>query len=353
MSNSTSLNSNSSNFQQKFDYDSLHTETSLFVLQQTAEIRTLVKRAARDISNVGQKLIEVKAKLGHGNFLRWLEVEFQWSWDTAKRFMRVAEVFGENQQIADFYLAPSVLYILAAPSTPKAAREEALSLAKNGERVTYQVAKGLKQKHTTASDRKLNNNNTPKPESRTSTDKQNSDSNRAIASTADSVLSEEKEITIARKTGSSSSPQLIQKQIANSSWWQLGTKHLLYCGDPDAPEFVGSVGQAAQLLLTFPPAPTWRSPSATWQPNIPYKTLFATSEYLPKHKNITQLDAVLESNILFYTDLWNTIVVCFLPSPEILSTINRLDRRSIIVEPDLKRCRTAITDWTGLKVERR
>jgi hypothetical protein len=41
---------NSSN-QQKFDYDSLHTETSLVVLQQTAEIRTIVKRATQDITD--------------------------------------------------------------------------------------------------------------------------------------------------------------------------------------------------------------------------------------------------------------------------------------------------------------
>lgn len=342
---------NSSN-QQKFDYDSLHTETSLFVLQQTMEIRTIVKRATRDISDIGQKLIEVKTKLGHGNFLKWLEVEFQWSWDTAKRFMRVAEVFGENQQFADFHLAPSVLYILAAPSTPKAAREEALTLAKNGKQITYQVAKALKQKYTTASDRTSKINNTPKLESGTSTNQQDSVSNRATATT-DSALPAENGSRIAHKPATSLLQQPIHNSIGNSSWWQLGTKHLLYCGEPDSPEFARQIGQAAQLLLTFPPAATWRSPAATWQPNIPYKTLFATSEYLPKDKNLTQLDAVLESNILFYTNLWNTIVVCFLPSPEILSTINRLDRRSIIVEPDSRRCRAAITDWTGLKVERK
>lgn len=311
MSDVTQLNSNSSNLPQKFEYNSLHTETSSFVLQQTEEIRALVKRAAQDIALVGQKLIDVKAKLGHGNFLHWLKTEFQWSWDTAKRLMRVAEVFGENQQFADFHLAPSVLYMLAAPSTPKAAREEALALAEKGERITYKVAKALKQKYGTVPE-------TDKPKK-----------SQAIVARPEKIGS------------------------ASSSWWQLGGKHLLYCGEPDSPEFLGYVGQEARLLLSFPPSPTWRSLMQTWQPKLPYKTLFATSEYLPKNKNLTQLDAVLESNILFYTDLWSTVVICFLPSPEILSIVNRLDRYGIVVEPDAKRCSAAIADWKGLKVERR
>lgn len=123
-----------------FDYAALDSETRIVVQQRTSEIKGLMRRAAQDIIEIGQKLIEVKARLGHGHFGAWLKAEFEWSWDTAKRFMRTAEVF-KNQQIADF--APSALYLLAAPSTPDEARAEALARAEAGEPITYSAAREI------------------------------------------------------------------------------------------------------------------------------------------------------------------------------------------------------------------
>ena len=90
--------------------------------QRTDEIRALMRRTAEDIIAIGRKLSEVKARLGHGQFLAWLEAEFGWHRCTANRFMQVAEAFSavEMSQIATF--APSALYLLAAPSTPETAR---------------------------------------------------------------------------------------------------------------------------------------------------------------------------------------------------------------------------------------
>lgn len=68
-----------------FDYASLDAGTSQFVQQQTGEIRVLMKRTAQGIIEVGQKLIEVKEKLGHGRFGEWLEAEFAWSDFTARQ----------------------------------------------------------------------------------------------------------------------------------------------------------------------------------------------------------------------------------------------------------------------------
>lgn len=64
---------------QGFDYATLNAETRLVVQQQTSEIRTLMRRTAQDIINIGQKLIEVKEQLGHGQFRNWLKAEFNWS----------------------------------------------------------------------------------------------------------------------------------------------------------------------------------------------------------------------------------------------------------------------------------
>src|SRR5689334_24853951 len=60
--------------------------------------------------------MEVKARLGHGLFMGWIELEFEMSYPTAVRFMQVAERFGKNINL--IHLPVSVLYELAAPSTP-------------------------------------------------------------------------------------------------------------------------------------------------------------------------------------------------------------------------------------------
>jgi Protein of unknown function (DUF3102) len=131
-----------------FDYQSLDAETRIVVQQKTSEIRTLMRRAAQDIVDIGLRLIEVKARLPHGQFLPWLEAEFQWHRDTANKFMNVAEQFGgcEMSKISTF--APSALYLLSAPSTPESARVEAMDRATAGEPISPMFGKGVHTVHT-------------------------------------------------------------------------------------------------------------------------------------------------------------------------------------------------------------
>lgn len=136
----------SSPISKRFDYDSLDSTDAVFVQQQTGAIQSLMKRSAQDIVDIGQRLTEVKKRLGHGRFGAWLEAEFDWSQDTATNFMRVAQRFGDNPKISEF--APSALYLLAAPSTPRRAKEEALSRAEAGESISYKAARDIKQKYT-------------------------------------------------------------------------------------------------------------------------------------------------------------------------------------------------------------
>jgi Protein of unknown function (DUF3102) len=72
-----------------FDYAALDRDTASFLQQQTGEIRALMRRTAQDIFEIGQKLIDIKEKLGHGNFLAWLSAEFDWNERTARNFMSV------------------------------------------------------------------------------------------------------------------------------------------------------------------------------------------------------------------------------------------------------------------------
>lgn len=127
-----------------FDYGQLDVETRITVKQRTEEIKTLLERSARDIRDVGNKLIEVKAQLGHGNFGAWLEIEFEWDHWTATQFMNVARRF-QSCEIHNF--GASALYLLAAPSTPEPARIEAIERADAGEKITRTIAKEIVAQH--------------------------------------------------------------------------------------------------------------------------------------------------------------------------------------------------------------
>jgi phage N-6-adenine-methyltransferase len=129
-----------------FGYQALDTETRIIVQQRTSEIKTLMRRTAQDIIDIGQKLIEVKARLGYGNFGAWLQAEFGWSDRTARQFMMVSEQF-KSENFADLNFAPSALYLLASPSTPETARAEAIERANNGESITHGTAKQIVEAH--------------------------------------------------------------------------------------------------------------------------------------------------------------------------------------------------------------
>lgn len=134
-----------------FDYAALDAETRIVVQQRTSEIKTLMRRAASDIFDIGQKLVEVKAKLGHGHFRSWLKAEFKWSVSTATRFMQVAEQF-KCTNLMHLPIAASALYELAAPSTPIDARLEAIERASFGEAISYSKAKEIADHYQSATE---------------------------------------------------------------------------------------------------------------------------------------------------------------------------------------------------------
>lgn len=101
-----------------FDYASLDGTTRAFVQEKAQAIHARLKRTAEDIIAIGRDLIEVKARLGHGEFIPWLRSEFDMSIDSAQDFMRVARRF-ENKNWNFQHLTISVLYELASPSMPE------------------------------------------------------------------------------------------------------------------------------------------------------------------------------------------------------------------------------------------
>lgn len=338
-----------------FDYTILNATTSQFVQQQTGEIRALMKLSFESIVQIGQKLKTVKAELGHGHFRDWLNAEFNWSVWTATKFMQVADRFADTNY-SHLDIAPSALYDLAAPSTPQAARDEALDRATSGESITHATAKAIKQKYTTP----------PKPKQETISHLQLQSRTTPPTPTSPPLEPRSKlEIVAFRpqaqvqtisgaarvilSQATQALPQLEHTSTPNipGVWWQLGGKHLLYCGDPNSAEFLKRVTEEVQLLLAFPATPNW-------QPAIPATTRIVSTKYLPQGKNLDQLDEFLESSVLFNSNLKDTVVSCFLPVPDIVSVITRLDRKGFFAEPDSRRVNTVVTDWkqAGVKVER-
>jgi hypothetical protein len=98
-------------------------------------IRVLGRRVIGDVIEIGRRLTISKKFCGHGGWLPWLEREFGWSDDSALRFMQVAE-FAKSRNLRDLEIPVSGLYLLAAPSTPEAARDEVIERSEAGERLT-------------------------------------------------------------------------------------------------------------------------------------------------------------------------------------------------------------------------
>jgi len=345
----------SPSIRQSFDYAKLDAPTSQFVQQQTREIRILMRRTAEDIVEIGQRLISIKEKLEHGYFLEWLETEFDGHRDTANKFMQVAREFGslEMSKISTFEI--SALYKLAAPSTPQAARNEAIARASAGEPITFSTAKAIRQKYVPARRRKTAVEKTPiLPTTKLQPESQN----QAIASLrpkAEILAIRPKEavqelaLTQETETAPPTIPSTKSTRIQTGSWWQIAQQHLLYCGSPDSSRFQERLPNQVSLQLTFPPS------RSNWQESVSPKiksALCLWSSY--PDQNLRLLRELVERALLLYTESSETIAFSFLPDPELLILAHQLECRCLVAEPDLQRCQEAIALWQtkGYKVER-
>jgi hypothetical protein len=139
-----------------FNYAQLDSKIRILVQQHTNEIKEQLKDTVQAIWQIGQKLVEVRNCLSYGEFNSWLKTEFQWSRSTAYNYINVFETFGSCPNFGQLNIAASALYLLAAPSTSKEAREEALESARLGEVLTYSKAKAIVSSHKKSSQPKNN-----------------------------------------------------------------------------------------------------------------------------------------------------------------------------------------------------
>ncbi|SHF04384.1 Protein of unknown function [Kaistia soli DSM 19436] len=127
-----------------FDYHSLGLDDTGSIREAAARIRLRMQRSASDIIEIGRDLHFVKAELGHGKFLAWIEAEFGMSRQSAERFMAVADRFGAKMLTLG-NLPVTALYELAAPSTPDDVVEDVLARAGEGDPTSAVEIKRLKK----------------------------------------------------------------------------------------------------------------------------------------------------------------------------------------------------------------
>jgi Protein of unknown function (DUF3102) len=71
------------------------------------------KLERKSIIDIGDLLLEAKAQCEYGDWTGWLETEFDWSSDTASRYMKVAELGSRFRKLRNLNLAVTTLYELA------------------------------------------------------------------------------------------------------------------------------------------------------------------------------------------------------------------------------------------------
>lgn len=119
-----------------FDYAALPVDAALNARAAAERIKLRLKRTVEDIIEIGRELTTVKSELPHGQFLPWIAAEFEMTKDTAQNFMSVFDRFGKNGNFPFLNFKPSILYALAAPSTPESVVEKAIEKAEAGAKVT-------------------------------------------------------------------------------------------------------------------------------------------------------------------------------------------------------------------------
>lgn len=113
-------------------YYDLDASAKVVALEAVKHIGSLQQKIVTDIVEIGRTLLRVKEVIGHGNFLSWVDAEFDFTVRSAQNFMRVAERFGSNTKCIS-HLPLNTVYRLAAPGVPDDLRDRIIARLDGGE----------------------------------------------------------------------------------------------------------------------------------------------------------------------------------------------------------------------------
>ena len=118
----------------------------VFLAATAREIRRHCQLLHCEKLEIGRLLLEVRKRVAHGQWARWLQREFRWSESLALKIMQMYEAFGSNpERVTRLKLATSSLYLMAAPHTRAEARDEVMRRAEAGEEVSRTEVKRIIQ----------------------------------------------------------------------------------------------------------------------------------------------------------------------------------------------------------------
>lgn len=297
-----------------FNYSTLNPETAKFLLQETREIKILVKQTTQGIIEIGERLQKVKNKLEHGKFKIWLEHEIQCHYTTALNFMRVSATFGQQkEEITRIGITPSVLYLLSAPSTPEYLITEIIERAKVGNPASFAETKRLKKEYT-----KKKNKRNLAPEANSATE---------IADNSSSL----------RKVNNK---QQIISVISQNKSWNLD-RHFLYYGSPQDSKFRERLPAKISLNIGFPDSRSWSKESIFPVEALSTFVFYSVFQNLDSSILTNNVQKIIET----YTDNQETILFSGLPNPKMLLIADQLNCQCFIANSCLGQCQDIVTLW--------
>jgi hypothetical protein len=136
-----------------FDYARLDDPPTQDILRQHAErLESLAQDTAVGLWEMGRILADAQDRLsahGTGTFRRWIESETGLSRMTSWRLINVYRAF-DRPSLGQSTFGVTALYLLAAPSTPAEAREEAVRQAQEGRPITPERARSIVKEYWAA-----------------------------------------------------------------------------------------------------------------------------------------------------------------------------------------------------------
>lgn len=93
------------------------------------------KRTGREMAEIGNECLMMKAKLPRGEFRPWLDTACSVTASTARDYMKIAKLYGDREALLDNVQATGLL-LLVNGKTPAAVRSEVETMASVGDYVT-------------------------------------------------------------------------------------------------------------------------------------------------------------------------------------------------------------------------
>lgn len=309
-------------------------------------IKMKMKRSVQDILDAGKRLIAVKKRLPHGLFKNWIETELGCHYTTGVNLMRVATVFGDDEEkITQMGVGPSILYFLATPSTPKQAREKVIQLIEEGEKVSFADTKKIVKDY-----RKHKDSSSKIGEGVSEPQGLISQNQKSLENKVNQVISPDKKQLAATKQQIVKviPQQLPQTSNPQNKWHQLGN-HWLFSGYPDNQDFRKHLPNTISLTIAFPTSKEWAKDRI-----IPSQSKSTSIFYTPiEDLDLFSLLTVVRNTIELYTIENEKVLFSFFPEPELLSIADSLGCQCIIAEPDPQQWQRLLSFWQEKQLKSR